>query len=181
MEFIIDGYGKKRKAKKVKCIYCGIDFLKAERFLNKSRNHFCCNLHSILYRKKPEIKVICSTCNKIFYKTECSLKNSKSGLYFCSRKCKDKGQTIKFGLKTMWPDHYDNNGYSTYRRIAFDHYEHKCECCNFDQYKEILQVHHIDCNRENNIVENLIILCPNCHSLLTFGFAKLMDRKLILI
>jgi predicted HNH restriction endonuclease len=28
----------------------------------------------------------------------------------------------------------------------------------------ILQLHHIDGNRENNKEENLTLLCPNCHT-----------------
>jgi len=30
--------------------------------------------------------------------------------------------------------------------------------------KLILHVHHIDGNRKNNNIENLILLCPNCHA-----------------
>ncbi|NLF57290.1 MAG: HNH endonuclease, partial [Candidatus Hydrogenedens sp.] len=29
----------------------------------------------------------------------------------------------------------------------------------------VLEVAHIDGNRENNAVENLVILCPNCHKM----------------
>lgn len=45
---------------------------------------------------------------------------------------------------------------------------HKCENCGnsewFDQPIK-LEVHHIDGNRTNNNLENLQLLCPNCHSL----------------
>jgi 5-methylcytosine-specific restriction endonuclease McrA len=39
-----------------------------------------------------------------------------------------------------------------------------CERCGFDEIPEILIVHHADRNRTNNALENLIILCPNCHA-----------------
>lgn len=46
--------------------------------------------------------------------------------------------------------------------------EYKCECCENPgiwQGKELrLQVDHIDGNRENNGLENLRFLCPNCHT-----------------
>lgn len=45
--------------------------------------------------------------------------------------------------------------------------EYKCECCGIKEWngKPIsLQVHHIDGNHFNNTLENLQILCPNCHS-----------------
>jgi hypothetical protein len=43
-----------------------------------------------------------------------------------------------------------------------------CELCNLTEWlgqKIPLELHHIDGNRFNNKIENLQILCPNCHSL----------------
>lgn len=40
----------------------------------------------------------------------------------------------------------------------------KCERCGYDKYIKILGVHHIDRNRNNNSIQNLEVLCPNCHS-----------------
>ena len=37
-----------------------------------------------------------------------------------------------------------------------------CEQCNYDKY-EILQIHHKDRNKNNNNINNLELLCPNCH------------------
>ena len=28
---------------------------------------------------------------------------------------------------------------------------------------DFLDMHHIDQNRENNVIDNLIMICPNCH------------------
>lgn len=45
--------------------------------------------------------------------------------------------------------------------------EHKCEKCDLKEWnnKPIpLELHHIDGNRFNNNLENLQILCPNCHA-----------------
>lgn len=40
-----------------------------------------------------------------------------------------------------------------------------CVRCGYSEYPEILGVHHKDRNRKNNDLNNLEILCPNCHSL----------------
>lgn len=46
--------------------------------------------------------------------------------------------------------------------------EAKCECCGLSEWqgKPIrLEIHHINANHKDNRLENLMILCPNCHSL----------------
>lgn len=43
----------------------------------------------------------------------------------------------------------------------------KCEICNLDTWngKPIpTELHHIDGNKLNNLLENLQIVCPNCHA-----------------
>ena len=45
--------------------------------------------------------------------------------------------------------------------------EHKCEKCNNTTWlgeKIKLELHHIDGDNSNNILTNLQLLCPNCHS-----------------
>lgn len=41
----------------------------------------------------------------------------------------------------------------------------KCVRCGYSEHPEILGVHHIDEDRNNNTLSNLAVLCPNCHSL----------------
>lgn len=45
---------------------------------------------------------------------------------------------------------------------------YKCECCGNTEWNGLpipLQLHHKDGNFRNNTLENLQLLCPNCHSL----------------
>lgn len=45
---------------------------------------------------------------------------------------------------------------------------HKCEHCGLEEWfgePVALEMHHIDGDRLNNVLENLQLLCPNCHSL----------------
>ena len=45
---------------------------------------------------------------------------------------------------------------------------HQCENCGLTKWFELtipLELHHIDGNRYNNSLENLKLLCPNCHAL----------------
>lgn len=54
------------------------------------------------------------------------------------------------------------------KRLVEEGYkEMKCEICGIDSWlgrKISLQLHHKDGKRINNSLENLQILCPNCHS-----------------
>jgi len=51
-----------------------------------------------------------------------------------------------------------------YRRIAFEHYPPLCAYCGFG-IREVLEVSHLDGDRCNNDIGNLVILCPNCHKM----------------
>ena len=51
-----------------------------------------------------------------------------------------------------------------YRKLAFAHYDPLCAHCGFG-VPAVLEVAHIDGNRQNNTVANLVILCPNCHEM----------------
>ena len=52
-----------------------------------------------------------------------------------------------------------------YRKIAFETYESICAYCGFG-IQAVLEVAHIDSDRRNNSVDNLVILCPTCHKML---------------
>lgn len=45
---------------------------------------------------------------------------------------------------------------------------HKCENCGLEEWQKVeipLEVHHIDGDSLNNEIDNLKLLCPNCHAL----------------
>lgn len=46
--------------------------------------------------------------------------------------------------------------------------EYKCECCGNSEWMGqpiVLELHHIDGDHNNNKLENLQFLCPNCHAM----------------
>lgn len=80
---------------------------------------------------------------------------------------KDKASTQEI-LEGKYPQ------YQTYklkiRLIKEGIKEDKCERCGWHEKLEDseftpCELHHIDGNPENHLLSNLIILCPNCHSL----------------
>ena len=122
--------------------------------------------------------MICDYCGKEFHKTPSKI---RSEFNFCCRECKDMAQRMSSGKKfdEMRPNHYDT-GEHNYRKHSFAKYEHKCAVCGWNEDEDVLEVHHIDENRNNNSVNNLIILCPTCHRKLTTHKYELVDRKTII-
>ncbi len=50
--------------------------------------------------------------------------------------------------------------------------EYRCECCGATEWlgsrdNLVLELHHKDSNHYNNKLENLQVLCPNCHAIQT--------------
>lgn len=113
-----------------------------------------------LHMKEPNAK--CGYCSKDIYKKPSRLKSVKSGMVFCSRACKEKAQSLDSDFPSIRPSHYKNGEY-TYRRRAFSAKGLICERCGYCKVPAILEVHHKDRNRANNHVDNLLVLCPNCH------------------
>lgn len=58
--------------------------------------------------------------------------------------------------------------------------EKRCECCNAETWlgwQMTFELHHIDENHNNNALENLQIVCPNCHSMIHHKINEERYRK----
>lgn len=51
---------------------------------------------------------------------------------------------------------------------AKQYYEKRCYVCGYNNEPGILEVHHKDKNIKNHNIENLLVLCPNCHQLIHY-------------
>lgn len=66
----------------------------------------------------------------------------------------------------------ENSTYQNMKRLKIrlmneGYKENKCECCGIHDWNGkplVLQIHHINGKHNDNCIENLQILCPNCHS-----------------
>lgn len=151
--------GKNRVFVDVKCSCCDKIFSRQKRQLKD----FACSPICRSVLNGTRVVVSCSHCGANIYRALSKLNNSRSGHYFCNRLCKESAQKY---LKDIQPDHYGKaDSISSYRRNAFSHFEHKCVRCGYSANEHALQVHHKDRDRANNSLENLEILCANCHSI----------------
>ena len=60
--------------------------------------------------------------------------------------------------------HAWKGGLKVYRKKALLLRGNKCYICGYDKHPSLLEVHHIDRNRNNASIDNLIPLCPTCHA-----------------
>ena len=114
------------------------------------------------------IEVICSQCGIRFSKRLSECRKSRHGKFFCSRLCKDNGQSLEGLCPEIRPSHYDTGKHS-YRRRAFKKYGKICSRCGYGEHERMLDVHHKDKNRAHNQITNLEVLCVWCHALETRG------------
>ena len=182
----ISGYENSKSYIKIKCLKHNYIFqTKWENVRRDTRPHHVCpycqeeDKNNKYNQNRTTVK--CAYCNKEFIKKKKKKKNSKSGLFFCCREHKDLAQKINAGesFKSIRPTHY-KNGIGTYRENAFFEYPHQCAVCSWKEDEDVLEVHHIDENRENNNISNLIILCPICHKKLTTHKYQLINRNTII-
>lgn len=160
------------KTKKINCLKCNKEFDVQLREVNRGNGKYCSRTCSSKvnigkqFSKREEVSCSNPKCTNKVALTEYRLKrrkdSSKSGLIFCSRKCKEFCQSLKSPIEDLKLPHYGKGAFD-YRKLALENKPHLCEKCGYNKIPQILEVHHKDRNRNNNSILNLEILCPNCH------------------
>lgn len=93
---------------------------------------------------------------------------------YCCRNCQNDYQYKQWIVR--WKDGEESGLRGKYqisnhiRRYLFEKYENKCAICGWGEVNPYtntlpLEIEHKDGNYTNNKEDNLILLCPNCHSL----------------
>ena len=164
------------------CKQCQKEFFKGE---NEKQGDFnkrtfcsssCSVTYSNLHKDKKNINPqYCLNCGEII-----SISNLSHSTYnrrkFCSNKCQ---QNYRYKEKIKkWKDGNDDgligNQWidlcNAIRRYIFNKYNFKCAKCGWSKKNPFtdtlpLEIEHIDGDATNNKEDNLILLCPNCHSL----------------
>jgi len=148
-------------AKEVKfCKICGKNLEGRQR---KYCSEYCRNRNKYI---SEGYDVICQECGKVF-------KSNNIDRRFCSNKCCAEHKSKETINKWINCEYSLNSNLPLPKSIRLFLYEkthYKCEDCGFEGYNKatnntILQIHHIDGNSGNNCIENLKVLCPNCHAM----------------
>lgn len=153
------------------CRHCQKTFQALEKELKRGNGKFCSISCASKSRKRDkDFNATCAQCAMPFYAKTSRFDQTKSGLLFCSRACKEKAQKIG-GIEAIQPTHYRGKQTPADYRAFFLRRGLLASCarCGFNAHPQILQIHHRDQDRKNNNLDNLEILCPNCHALEHWG------------
>ena len=147
---------KKHEAKK--CLNCEKEFDS----LKNEKRKFCCSKCSGKFtNNQRKIVKKCLNCKTTINVNGYTIKK------FCSTKChKEFEEKIRFNK-------IENNekvGNRTLKLYLIKKYGNKCMECGWCEVnkksgKVPIELEHIDGNSDNNNLQNLKLLCPNCHSL----------------
>jgi hypothetical protein len=133
-----------------KCIICSKPIYKRPFQIHLNNNRVFCS--TVCYGISCRREIPCEVCGKPIL----SGLNKKT----CSRSCANKNRT---GIK--YNSHRFRDKVVTYKRLKIRLLNQRgkvCERCGYTKF-EILQVHHKDKNKKNNNIDNLELICPNCH------------------
>ena len=111
------------------------------------------------------MKKFCLNCGK-----ELTDKRNK----YCNNKCQIEYQYKEWVIR--WKEGKESGISGSYsisrhlKRYLLEKFHYKCAKCGWGETNPYtntlpLEVEHIDGNYQNNSEDNLILLCPNCHSL----------------
>jgi len=126
------------EAKKIYCKQC-----------NKTKEHhakgFCYNCYKkVGWNQK---KITCANCKKRRHHKALKLCAG------CHTRLYNYDRVLKSNIKRNFKISVEN-----YQNIT-----RKCDSCGFDK---VVKIHRLDMNKNNNNLQNLVGLCPNCHRMI---------------
>lgn len=142
--------GRPKKRIKVKCQHCGIEFETYPSEIKKGRGKFCSRSCATIYRNTHDNPAWSEEVRRKISENHADVSGENNPMY--GRRGKDAPSYI---------DGRNSFAGETYRRMLLaSGAEQKCKICG---QTENLHVHHLDGNRKNNKIDNLVWLCSSCH------------------
>lgn len=142
---------------------------------NKRQNDYCNHSCVALFNNKfrcaaafnddgsPKPERLCLNCKSLLVG-----RNKRSNIY-CNSSCQRKFQTDNC-LSDWLNGKLEIKARCWIKKYLIQTRGKKCEVCGWCEIHPItkrvpIELEHIDGNSENNVISNLKLLCPNCHSL----------------
>ena len=132
-------------------------------------------------KTKSQIKTVnCLYCNKQFtIKVSAAGNGYSTSGKFCNRKCCGLYTAQHITINKVKKGEIASS--TTLRKALIHLYGNKCgECGSLPLWNGkplVLQLHHKDGDACNNVITNLQLLCPNCHSQTNTYCGKNINKK----
>lgn len=153
---------RKHRIPNAKCRTCDKEFYVKPYFLKQGWGKYCSS--KCQYKGQRTGKFVqCEICGKKIWRTPRHIKRSKSQKFFCNK----SHQTLWRNRTFVGSGHGNwKNGQSIeYRSLLLrEGVKPICKLCGCKDERMLL-VHHLDVNRKNHDIKNLVWLCHNCHHL----------------
>lgn len=143
----------------VKCRICGKQFYAKPFLIKRGCGKYCSIKCQHLGARRRKL-LACYVCGKKFYRKLSKVKKGKK--CFCNKSCQTTWRNSQF----IGPKHANwKTGLYAYRSVLLrQKVRPVCRLCGTKDDR-VLETHHIDRNRRNNKISNLMWLCRNCHFL----------------
>lgn len=148
-----------------KCEVCNKDLYRKPYQLKKNEGKAFCSMEC--FNRRNYSPKICPICSLPF--------SGNKDRITCSRACSNKSRTGKL-YKIGSPNDRVSNVKKLKVKLLLER-GNACELCKFDNIN-VLQVHHI-VERKNggsDDLENLKLLCPNCHCTIHYGDSRNLEK-----
>jgi 5-methylcytosine-specific restriction endonuclease McrA len=140
------------KTRIIKCGICEKEFSYLGRVGNYRK--YCspqCRTKSKSMSASIQKVVLCEGCDEPFGMKRWQQYQTR----FCSKECRLRAKETTITKRNGVRRFLKRRGLIT-----------KCQECGYDTHPEILMVHHKNGDSANHSLNNLIVLCPNCHFLI---------------
>lgn len=182
-DLYIKSGNRKVRAKSIKCPDCGWERLTAKnnevtgicrsclgkRWLGKKK----VNDNELWIERKNgvrqrAIKIICKRCEKEFLIRKAGSEKHQGYCRPCNSKVRSdakvtSGEWLKILKRPRKKEEHGRwkDGRQIYRKIAYEIFQKECALCG--EKEKMIQIHHIDKDRKNNKIDNLLPTCASCH------------------
>lgn len=140
------------------CIHCGKEFTVFPYQVRKGHGKFCSTSCGTTYRNIHNNPTLLKEVREKISRNHADVSGENNPMHG------RRGQQA--------PSYIDGrNSYQgeTYKKIALANYSQKCAVC---KDTEQLEAHHRDGNHRNNELDNLMLLCHNCHRNLAHTYVR---------
>jgi hypothetical protein len=145
------------------CECCTKRFSKSIKRVNESLKNGWkqfCSVECMAQSRVTAITTQCTKCQKVITKELSQVNRSKTGNVFCTRSCATAYHNSVYRSGINHANYRDGSG--SYRVRALRELDNECIGCG-ERRSFLLIVHHKDGDRTNCVIENLEVVCNNCH------------------